>query len=73
MVAPMLPNAGGLVDMLKGNVDHVLIDRLNYHYADWAFKKHGMQWAMDDEFFNQKGEELRAGFEKAGIACRKLF
>jgi hypothetical protein len=32
-----------------------------------------MQWAMDDEFFNQKGEELRAGFEKAGVACRKQF
>ena len=73
MVAPLLPGAEGLVDMLKGKVDHVLIDRLNYHYADWAYKKYGMQWAMDDEFFYQKGEELRAGFEKAGIACQKLF
>lgn len=73
MIAPLLPGAEGLVGMLKGNVDHVLIDRLNYHYADWAFKKYGMQGALDDEFFHQKGEELRAGFEKAGIACRKLF
>ena len=73
MIAPMLPGVEGLVGMLKGNVDHVLIDRLNYHYADWAFKKHGMQWAMDDEFFNQKGEELRAGLEEAGVACQKLF
>jgi len=73
MIAPMLPGVEGLVGTLKGNVDHVLIDRLNYHYADWAFKKHGMQWAMDDEFFNQKGEELRAGLEKAGVACQKLF
>jgi DNA repair photolyase len=73
MIAPLLPGAEGLVGMLKGKVDHVLIDRLNYHYADWAFKKYGMQGAMDDEFFYQKGEELSAGFEKAGIACRKLF
>ncbi len=73
MIAPMLPGADGLVDMLKGNVGHVLIDRLNYHYADWAFKKYGMQWAMDDELFYQKGEELRARFEKAGVACQKLF
>ncbi len=73
MIAPMLPNAEGLVGMLKGRVDHVLIDRLNYHYADWAFKKHEMQWALDDEFFEQKGEELRAGFEIEGIACQKLF
>ncbi len=73
MIAPLLPGAEGLVDMLKDKVDNVLIDRLNYHYADWAYKKYGMQWAMDDGFFDQTGEELRAGFEKAGIACRKLF
>ncbi len=73
MIAPLLPGAEGLVSMLKGNVDHVLIDKLNYHYADWAYKKYGMQWAKDDEFFSQKGEELRIAFEKAGIACRKLF
>lgn len=73
MIAPLLPGAEGLVDMLKGRVDHVLIDRLNYHYADWAYKKYGMLWAMSDEFSFQKGEELRAGFEKAGIACQKLF
>ncbi len=73
MIAPLLPGAEGLVDMLKGKVDHVLLDRLNYHYADWAYKKHGMTWAMDDGFFEQMGDELRAGFEKAGIACQKLF
>jgi len=73
MIAPLLPGAEGLVDMLKGNVDHVLIDRLNYHYADWAFKKYGMQWARDDEFFRQKGEDLTVGLERAGIICQKLF
>ncbi|HYA88205.1 MAG TPA: radical SAM protein [Nitrospirota bacterium] len=73
MIAPMLPGALGLVGMLKGNVGHVLLDRLNYHYADWAFKKYGMEWAMDDEFFNQMGEDLSAEFEKAGVSCRKLF
>jgi len=73
MIAPMLPGAGGLVDMLKGKVDSVLIDRYNYHYADWAYKKHGLQSAMDDEFFYREGEKLRAGFEKAGIPCQKLY
>jgi DNA repair photolyase len=73
MVAPLLPGADGLVDMLKGKVDHVLIDRYNYHYADRAYKKHGMEWAMDEEFLQEKGEELRASFEKAGIPCQKLY
>lgn len=70
MVAPMLPNADGLVDMLKGKVDHALIDKYSYHYADWAYKKHGMQ---HDYFFFEKGQELRAAFEKAGIPCRMLY
>ena len=31
MIAPVLPGAEGLVDMLKGSVDHLLVDRLNYN------------------------------------------
>ncbi len=73
MVAPLLPHSEGLPEMLKGKVDHVLIDRYNYHYADWAYKKYCMRQAMDDEFFQDKGEELQAAFEEAGIACRKLY
>jgi hypothetical protein len=52
--------------------DYSLIDRYNYHYADGIYKKYGMGWARDDLFFQQKGEELRDAFEKAGIPCRKL-
>jgi DNA repair photolyase len=73
MVAPILPGAEGLVGALKGNVDHVLLDRLNYHYADWAYKRYGLTWAKEDSFFSQKGEELRAAFEKEGIPCQILF
>ncbi len=73
MVAPLLPGAEGLVGMLKDRVDHVLIDRMNYHHADWVYKKYKMQWAMDAEFFYQKGKELQYAFEKAGIECQKLF
>ncbi len=73
MVAPLLPGAEGLAARLKGKADHVLIDRMNYHYADHMYKKHGMLWARDDEFFFQKGEELQAAFEKAGISCQKLY
>ena len=73
MIAPVLPGAEGLVSELKGKVDNVLIDRLNYHYADWLYKKHGMQWAMEDSFFSQKGKELMKGFKKEGVACQVLF
>jgi len=73
MVAPLLPHAEGLADLLKGKADRALIDRYNYHYADRAYKEHGMERAMDEAFFLEKGEELRDAFEKAGIPCRKLY
>jgi DNA repair photolyase len=73
MIAPILPGAEGLVSALRGKVENVLVDRLNYHYADSTYKAHGMQWAMEDDFFAQKGEELRVGFEREGISCQVLF
>jgi DNA repair photolyase len=73
MVAPLLPGAEGLVDLLRGSVDHALIDRYNYHYADQVYKKHGLTWALDDDFFCREGEKLRSAFEKAGVSCRMLY
>ena len=54
MIAPILPGAERLPDLLKGKVGHVLVDRLNYHYADAVYKKYGMQWAREDRFFREK-------------------
>lgn len=73
MVAPMLPGADGLADMLKGKVNHALIDRYNYYYADWVYKKYGMEYAMKKDFFLKKGNELRAAFEREGIPCLKVY
>ncbi len=73
MIAPLLPHAEGFVEQLKDRVDHVLIDRYNYHYADSIYKKFGMQWAKEENFFEEKGEELRAGFERVGVECRVLY
>jgi DNA repair photolyase len=73
MVAPILPGAEGLVAALKGKVKYVLLDRLNYHYADRTYKKYGLQWAREDGFFAQKGEELKRAFEREGIPCQVLF
>jgi hypothetical protein len=32
-----------------------------------------MQWAMQDSYFREKGDELRKAFEKNGISCQVLF
>lgn len=72
MVAPLLPHAENLPALLTGTIDHALIDRYNYHYADRVYKQHGMRKAMDEEFFLEQGRKLQAGFERAGIPCRLL-
>lgn len=73
MIAPVLPGAEKLPELLGDSADHVLVDRLNYHYADAVYKKFGMQWAREDSFFREKGEELRTAFEKNGTPCQVLF
>jgi DNA repair photolyase len=73
MIAPVLPGAEGLVEQLAGKVDHVLVDRLNYHYADRLYKEKGMDWAMDEPFFFQAADELRTGFEAQGVPVQVLY
>ena len=73
MIAPILPGAEALPKELKGKVERVILDRLNYHYADCAYREHGMAWAKGEGFFTQKANNLKAAFEKEGIICRVLF
>jgi ABC-type amino acid transport substrate-binding protein len=51
MIAPILPNAESLAEILAGKVDYVMLDRMNYHYADWVYRKNGLEDEMTDDFF----------------------
>jgi len=69
MIAPMLPGAEDLVDYLKGKVDYILVDRMNYNYADWVYKKYGLEDKLSDEFFDGAGREIASACKKLGIEC----
>ncbi|MCL0078858.1 radical SAM protein [Dehalococcoidia bacterium] len=73
MIAPMLPQAEELAASLRGKVDYVLIDRMNYHYADWVYRKHNLESTMGDDIFSLKAKELASAFGTQGIECRLLF
>lgn len=73
MIAPMLPGANRLASALAEKVDYVLIDRMNYHYGDWVYKKHHVESARSDEFFLTTGHQLASAFEKVGIQCQMVF
>jgi len=73
MIAPMLPGADELADQLSEKVDYVLVDRMNYHYGDWVYRKYHVEDAMGYDFFYSKGNELASAFAERGIECRVLF
>jgi DNA repair photolyase len=58
MVAPVLPGAEGLAALLKGKVDYVLIDRMNYHYADQVYRKYGLEDKRADDYFFRIQQEF---------------
>jgi DNA repair photolyase len=73
MIAPILPKSEGLIEQLPGKVDHILIDRLNYSYANRIYKENQMEWARERAFLAEKAVELKAGFKEAGIPVQVVF
>jgi len=58
MIAPMLPGAEGLAALLTGKVDYVVIDRMNYHYADWLYRKYGLEDYLTDDYLYRTKQAL---------------
>jgi DNA repair photolyase len=58
MIAPLLPGAEGLVELLRGKIDYVLIDRMNYHYANRIYRNYGLEDKLTDDFFYRTRDTL---------------
>lgn len=59
MIAPVLPGAEGLAALLNGKIDYILIDRMNYHYADHVYREHGLTDDRDGIY-----ERVRREFDR---------
>ena len=70
MIAPLLPGAEGLVELIAGNVDYVIVDRMNYHHADWVYVKYGLKDKNTDRYFRSAQSRIAAGCRRHGIDCR---
>ena len=73
MIAPVLPGAEKLMELLAGVVDHVLVDRMNYHYADHIYRKYGLERNMTEEYLAGACRDIQSGCERAGIECTTVF
>ncbi|MCX7817577.1 MAG: radical SAM protein [Syntrophales bacterium] len=69
MIAPILPGAEDLVKDLKGKVDYIIVDRLNYHYADRVFKAHSLPLASEEDFYRPVVNRIRNMCRDAQIPC----
>ncbi len=70
MIAPMLPGSERLAELLAGIVDSVRLDRMNYHDADWVYRKYGLMDKLSDEYFEETQLVLSAKFARLGIECQ---
>jgi DNA repair photolyase len=73
MIAPMLPGAGILPLLLKGKVDYILIDKMNYNYANWVYRKYQIEEKGSQDFFSRDAGELKSNCVDLGLDCRLLF
>ena len=73
MIAPLLPGADVLAKTLEGKVDYIVVDRMNYHYADWVYTKYGLDDRRSDDFFHRAGRAIVSACTKLGIDCRLTF
>ena len=73
MIAPMLPGAEGLVKLLKGKADYILIYRMNYHHAAWIYRKYNMENKLTDDYFYRTARELTFACAEYGIECNVIF
>ena len=73
MIAPVLPGAENLVKLLSGSVDYILVDRMNYHYADFIYRKHRLEEKLAGEYFAWISRNIRAECDRLGIDCTIVF
>ena len=73
MIAPLLPGAGLLPLLLKGKVDCILVDRMNYNYANWVYRTYQIEDKCSPDFFAREVRELGANCAELGVECRTLF
>ncbi|MPM78774.1 hypothetical protein SDC9_125787 [bioreactor metagenome] len=70
MIAPILPGAEALPELLVGKVDKVILDRMNYNHSDWVYKKYHLEQFHTDEFFDGMVATLSAQLNQMGVPCQ---
>jgi DNA repair photolyase len=73
MIAPILPEAESLIRMLARKVDTIIIDRMNYRYADRIYRKHGWIGKNTEEYFDFIGRRMADDCDELGVECISAY
>jgi DNA repair photolyase len=68
MIAPILPQAESLAEILADKVNYVIFDRMNYHHADWVYRIYNLQAYQSDEYFSQAEHTLASAFFENSVS-----
>lgn len=68
MIAPILPGAESLPELLAGKIEYLRLDRMNYHYGDWVYRKYGLGAKLSDDYFIQTEQHLSTSFTELGVS-----
>jgi len=74
-IGPILPgDPARLASMLNGKVSRVLIDRMNYVSSiKGVYRRLGLEWATNDEFFEEYKHRLSFELKRRAIEFEVLF
>ncbi|MDQ2179568.1 radical SAM protein [Marinifilum sp. D714] len=73
MIAPLLPRTENLVTSLAGVVDYIIVDKLNYHYADHIFKKLNREQYLKNEYSRTAANQMKKECDRLNIKCQVVF
>lgn len=73
MIAPILPGAENLMEMLYGIVDYIYVDRMNYDYANVLYRKNNLEKYLNDEYFEAVSQDIASKARRLGIECHVVF
>jgi DNA repair photolyase len=73
MIAPMLPGTEGLIELLQGKVDYILVDRMNYNNALSIYRQNNLEDKLTEEYFRRTARELAGECANGGIECNIVF
>lgn len=73
MIAPILPGAEDLMTHLKGKVDYLYVDRMNYDYATHLYKKHKLEHYLESDYFRSVEKKIAGECKKMKLKCNIVY